>query len=88
MSLKPDKLTNVNHRPDGSLITRCPACAEKGNDNRGEHLIIFPDGRFGCVSHPGDHEHRKTIFKLAGDSTRRRKDSTPIRVTIRPKKTN
>lgn len=85
MPLNTDKLTNVTHRPDGSLIARCPACAEAGNDNRGEHLIIFPNGRFGCATHPGDPEHRKKIFKLAGDRTGHIDPGT-VRVTIRPKK--
>ena len=88
MPLKPDKLTNVNHRPDGSLTARCPACAGTGNDNKGEHLIIFPDGRFGCAAHPGDHDHRKMIFKLAGTPASRKGDLTTGRVTVRPKKSN
>lgn len=85
MPLNTDKLTNVNQRPDGSLTARCPACAETGNDNKGEHLIIFPDGRFGCAAHPGDHEHRKKIFKAVGSRTGRIDPGT-VRVTIRPKR--
>jgi hypothetical protein len=85
MSLNPNKLTNLTHRPDGSLLARCPACAATGNDNKGDHLIIFPNGRFGCVAHPGDREHRKKIFRLAGDHTNRECPGS-VRVTIRPKR--
>ncbi|MFN0017411.1 MAG: hypothetical protein ACKVP0_04070 [Pirellulaceae bacterium] len=37
----------------------------------GQHLRIYPDGRFGCAVHPKDHEHRKRIFALAGDKSPR-----------------
>jgi hypothetical protein len=50
---------------------RCPACAEAGHDQKGEHLVINADGSFGCVVYPGDSaeskEHRKRIFALCGD---------------------
>ncbi len=29
------------------VIARCPACAEKGKDRKGEHLFIEAGGRFG-----------------------------------------
>ena len=32
----------------------------------GEHLRIYPDGRFGCCVHPKDGDHRKRIFALVG----------------------
>jgi hypothetical protein len=37
-------------------------------DETGEHLIIQPDGRFGCVVHPGPggKPHRQRIAKLVG----------------------
>jgi hypothetical protein len=48
-------------------ICQCPACAEDGHDLTGRnHLIVYPDGRFGCVLNPGDPEHRSRIFALAG----------------------
>jgi hypothetical protein len=40
--------------------------AELGRDRRGEHLVVFEDGKFGCVAFPGDSEHRKQIWKLVG----------------------
>lgn len=52
------------------IIARCPACEEDGHDNKGDHLIIFPDGRFGCVVNPVEdedsHEHRTRIMELVG----------------------
>lgn len=59
------KLTNVVQR-DGKVIARCPACASVGRDNTGNHLVIFPDGRFGCVCHPGDREHNRAIWRAVG----------------------
>jgi hypothetical protein len=70
MSLDISKLENVRKR-SGKVIARCPACAEPGHDQKGEHLVINADGRFGCVVYPGDSgdakEHRKRIFALCGD---------------------
>lgn len=73
MKLDLKKLTN-RHRSnkDGkqALIARCPACAEEGHDRRGDHLIVFRDGRFGCVVFPGvapsAHRHRQRIWQLVG----------------------
>jgi hypothetical protein len=57
------------------IIARCPACAEDGRDNKGDHLIVFPDGRFGCVVNPVEQEdsaeHRKRIFALVGIKAQR-----------------
>jgi hypothetical protein len=67
MGIDLNKLEKV--KPKGSNITaRCPACAEAGNDRKGEHLFISDDGHFGCVVYPGDdgEEHRKRIFQLVG----------------------
>ncbi len=71
MSLNAAKLKQVVKLADGNLRARCPACAESGHDKRGEHLRVYPDGRFGCCVHPGDREHRKRIFALAGERVRR-----------------
>ncbi len=67
MSLDLSKLQNVREQ-GGKTIARCPACAERGMDETGEHLIIQPDGRFGCVVHPGagGKPHRQRIAKLVG----------------------
>jgi hypothetical protein len=70
MSLDISRLENVRTRGD-KKIARCPACAEAGHDQKGEHLVINEDGSFGCVIYPGDSvdakKHRKRIFALCGD---------------------
>jgi len=68
MSLNLSALEMVRQFPNGIVQARCPACAEGGGDGAGEHLRIFPDGRFGCCVHPEDRGHRKRIFALAGDT--------------------
>jgi hypothetical protein len=67
MSLNIDRLEKVARLANGGKQARCPACAETGNDRKGEHLRISPEGKFGCCVFPGDREHRKRIFALAGD---------------------
>ena len=66
MSLDVSKLEKVRELAGGIVQAQCPACAEGGNDRSGEHLRIYPDGRFGCCVHPKDGEHRKRIWALAG----------------------
>jgi hypothetical protein len=66
MSLDVGKLEKVRELAGGLVQARCPACAEGGNDRTGEHLRIYPDGRFGCCVYPKDGEHRKRIWALAG----------------------
>lgn len=67
MPLVLEKLVNVRAGAGGAKIARCPACAEMGRDHTGDHLIIYPDGRFGCLVNPQDKEHTRRIWKLAGD---------------------
>jgi hypothetical protein len=64
-------LEKVKELASGVIQARCPACAEGGADRAGEHLRVYPDGRFGCCVHPKDREHRKRIFALAGDKSAR-----------------
>jgi hypothetical protein len=70
MSLDISKLQNVRTRPS-KTTARCPACAASGADTKGEHLVITPQGRFGCVIYPGNgpdaKQHRRRIFALCGD---------------------
>ena len=70
MGLDLSKLENVKEH-GSKVIARCPACAETGNDRKGEHLFIEQGGRFGCVVFPGHegHKHRQRIFELAGIKT-------------------
>lgn len=77
MSLDLNKLEKVVELADGAKRARCPACAESGQDRKGEHLRIYPDGRFGCCVHAGDREHRQRIFALAG-----RRERQSIRVKV------
>ena len=70
MSLDVSKLEKVVELADGAKRARCPACAEDGHDRKGEHLRIYPDGKFGCCVHAGDRDHRKRIFALAGSRER------------------
>ena len=65
MSLDLQRLEKVRQR-GRKTIARCPACAASGGDRRGEHLVIFEDGRFGCAACPKDTEHRKQIWEQAG----------------------
>ncbi len=59
-------LHKVRHHASGKITARCPACAEAGADRTGNHLAIFPDGRFACAAHPGDRDHRSRIHALTG----------------------
>ena len=67
MGLDLSKLESMRHL-NNKTVARCPACAETGNDRKGEHLFIEPGGRFGCVVYPGaeGRKHRQKIFELAG----------------------
>lgn len=62
--LQTDKLQKVKNRP-GKTVARCPACAEAGGDRKGQHLIIYPNGKFGCITHPDDQKHNRRIWELA-----------------------
>jgi len=57
-----DKLENVTDK-FGKIVARCPACAIKGRDRQGNHLVVFPTGHWSCVV--GDKNHRKEIYKIA-----------------------
>ena len=86
MPLDLTKLENVKKSGD-KTIARCPACAEDGGDDKGEHLVIQPDGKFGCALHPGSlgHDHRRKIYKLAGKKVVSQNTHFPIRKAKRPK---
>ena len=71
MSLDFSRIEKLVELGDGMRRGRCPACAEAGGDRKGQHLRIYPDGKFGCCVHPADNEHRKRIFALAGEKERK-----------------
>ncbi len=50
----------------GKTVSRCPACAKSGGDRKAEHLVVYPDGRFGCAAYPEDKQHRREILALVG----------------------
>ena len=62
------KLKNVVQK-DGKIEAQCPACAQAGGDSKGNHLVVYPGGEFGCVANEGDREHNKQILKLIGDKS-------------------
>ena len=66
-----DKLENVVERT-GKIIARCPACAAKGRDSQGNHLVIFDNGAYSCII--GDSNHRKEIYRLARKALNTSKD--------------
>lgn len=47
-------------------IGQCPACASEGSDSKGDHLVVWPDGRWGCVVHKGEEgkDHRSLMAML------------------------
>ncbi len=82
MKLDTTKLENLEELPD-KWVARCPACAEDGHDNKGDHLVIYPNGKYGCVACQGDTEHRRRIWRLAGVGARGDQTPTRIRIPVR-----
>ena len=82
MSLNLTKLENVR-TIHGKTIARCPACAEGEHHSKGEHLVIMPDNRFGCILFPVDagKGHRRRILELAGDEVSKQRES--VRISVR-----
>jgi hypothetical protein len=78
-SLDLTRLEKVRHC-EGKTTARCPACAESGGDRRGNHLTIFPSGKFGCAAMQGDADHRRQIFAHAGIPDARERDADQDRV--------
>ncbi len=66
MPLDFSKLLNIRSGANGSKTAGCPACMESGGDHDRTHLIIFPDGRYGCVVNQRDPAHRRRIWQLVG----------------------
>ena len=75
MALDESKLENVLHK-DGKLTARCPACFERGSDSKGEHLVVYENGVFGCVVHQEDEEHRKRIYAFVGENAPSAKEAS------------
>ena len=69
---------------DGRIVAQCPACAEAGYDKSGNHLTVWPSGKFSCCVNPGDHAHNRRIFELCGDKTAIRRTFSPPPPAPRP----
>jgi len=84
MSLDVRRLAVSRRLEDGTVVARCPACAAVGQDRSGEHLVIYPNGRFGCVVHPcaAGLLHRKAIWEAVGE----RKPRPPLVLKFTVKK--
>lgn len=80
------KLKNVVQK-DGKIEAQCPACASAGADSKGNHLVVFADGKFACVACPDDKEHRKLIYKLVGEKVRAVSPEIGIRRLVIPEST-
>ena len=66
MNLDTTRLNKLKRIGDG-YQAQCPACwTDYGQDKSGNHLRIFPDGKYGCAMYQGDHEHRSRIWELCG----------------------
>jgi hypothetical protein len=77
MSLDHTKLEHLQQLRDGSWQARCPACAADGHDRSGDHLHVYPDGRYGCAKYPQDSAHRRKIWELAGERNQERVPHAP-----------
>lgn len=64
MPLDLTKLEGVQ-RGNGKIVAGCPVCRANGLDRSQEHLVVYPDGRFGCTVERTS-EHRKAIYALVG----------------------
>jgi hypothetical protein len=85
VSLDLRKLTVSRRLEDGTVVARCPACAASGADRKAEHLVVYPDGRFGCVANPGDAGwmHRKQVWEAVGE--RKRRPPVVLKFTVKAK---
>jgi len=71
MALDIRKLKKVKKGHGGTIIAQCPACHAQGGDQSGEHLIVYPNGAYGCCIHPKDREHNREIFAQIGGTPRK-----------------
>jgi hypothetical protein len=69
---------------DGRIVAQCPACAEAGSDKSGNHLTVWPSGKFSCCVNAGDHAHNRRIFEICGDKTAIRSRPPPPPRPSRP----
>lgn len=65
MPLDTSKLVNFKPSGGGKSTSACPECQRLGGDKKGNHLVIFSSGAYGCAV-DNSPEHSKAIWKLAG----------------------
>jgi hypothetical protein len=82
--LDPNRLHNVKPGKCGQYVARCPACAEDDHDKSGNHLLVFPDGKFSCIHGKDDAEHRKRIYALAAGSRATHAAPAPRPAPVQP----
>ena len=82
MKIDIQKLKNVVPKTEGQIEAQCPACAAAGGDRKGNHLVVYPDGKYGCVANQGDKNHNKEILELVGMEDD--DEFIPRKVTVRP----
>lgn len=68
MALDLSKLQKKKQK-GSDIECQCPACFESGQDSKGNHLIVYADGAYGCVVNKGDKFHSKRIAELVGIQT-------------------
>jgi len=63
MKLDISRLVNVKKNPDQSFNCQCPICfRDEGQDKSGRnHLRIWPNGSFNCITHNEDRFHNAKI---------------------------
>jgi hypothetical protein len=83
MKLDISRLKNLVER-SGKITAQCPACASAGGDRKGEHLVLFPTGAYGCVVHQGDKDHLRLIAQLLGWSGTTSRVPSPITIKTHP----
>lgn len=69
---------------DGRIVAQCPACAEAGYDKSGNHLTVWPSGKWSCCVNPGDKAHNRRIFELCGAKNAIRRVCSPPPPVPRP----
>ena len=65
MPLDTTKLVNYKPSGAGKSTSACPECQRLGGDKKGNHLVLFNSGAYGCAV-DNTQEHSRAIWKLAG----------------------
>lgn len=79
MSLDLSKIERGRHEGE-RFIGRCPRCAVDGHDRKRENLVVFPDGKFGCLRNCDKGE----IYRMIGDGRGFKKRFAPSMPKVAP----